>query len=59
MGGDKLAFPNTLSWRRAQLKKAQGQLYLLGSDGMDRINLAQNRVQWRILMNIVMSLRVP
>jgi hypothetical protein len=28
-------------------------------DGMDWIELAQNRDQWRTLVNAVMSLRVP
>jgi hypothetical protein len=30
-----------------------------GSDGMDWIDLAQDRDQWRALMNTVMNLRVP
>jgi hypothetical protein len=28
-------------------------------DGMDWIDLAQNRDQWRALVNMVMNLRVP
>jgi hypothetical protein len=28
-------------------------------DGMDWINLAQNRKQWRALVNTVLNLRVP
>jgi hypothetical protein len=28
-------------------------------DGTDRIHLAQDRDQWRDLVNVVMSLRVP
>jgi hypothetical protein len=28
-------------------------------DGMDWIDLAQDRVQWRALVNMVMNLRVP
>jgi hypothetical protein len=28
-------------------------------DGMDWIDLAQDRVQWRTLVNMVMNLRVP
>jgi hypothetical protein len=31
----------------------------IGWDGMDCINLAQDREQWRFLVNTVMNLRVP
>jgi hypothetical protein len=31
----------------------------IGWDGMDWIDLAQNRDQWRALVNVVMNLRVP
>jgi hypothetical protein len=31
----------------------------IGWDGMDWINLAQDREQWRALVNTVMNLRVP
>jgi hypothetical protein len=31
----------------------------IGCEGMDWINLAWNRVQWRALVNMVMNLRVP
>jgi hypothetical protein len=31
----------------------------IGRGGMDWIDLAQNRDQWRVLVNTVMSLRVP
>jgi hypothetical protein len=30
-----------------------------GWDGMDWIDLAQIRDQWRVLMNMVMNLQVP
>jgi hypothetical protein len=31
----------------------------IGWDGMDWINLAQDRDQWRVLVNTAMNLRVP
>jgi hypothetical protein len=31
----------------------------IGWDGMDWIDLAQDRDQWRVLVNMVMNLRVP
>jgi hypothetical protein len=31
----------------------------IGCDGMDWIDLGQDRVQWRALVNTVMNLRVP
>jgi hypothetical protein len=31
----------------------------IGWDGMDYIDLAQDRNQWRALMDTVMNLRVP
>jgi hypothetical protein len=31
----------------------------IGWDGMDWIDLAENRGQWRALVNAVMNLRVP
>jgi transcription termination factor 2 len=30
-----------------------------GGDGMDWIDLAQDRDQWRVLVNMVMNLQVP
>jgi hypothetical protein len=34
-------------------------LRAIGWDGMDWIDLAQDRDQWRALVNTVMNLRVP
>jgi hypothetical protein len=34
-------------------------LRAIGWDGMDWIELAQDRDQWRVLVNAVMNLRVP
>jgi hypothetical protein len=31
----------------------------VGWDGMDWMDLAQNRDQWRALVNMVMNLRIP
>jgi hypothetical protein len=31
----------------------------IGWDGMDWIDLAQDREQWRAVMNMVMNLRLP
>jgi hypothetical protein len=31
----------------------------IGWDGMDRIDLSQDRNRWRALVNTVMNLRVP
>jgi hypothetical protein len=31
----------------------------IGCDGMDWFELAQDREQWRVLVNMVMNLRVP
>ena len=34
-------------------------LYEVGGGGMDWIELAQDRNNWRVLVNTVMNLRVP
>jgi hypothetical protein len=45
--------------RRRWLDNINLDLREIGWDGMDWIDLAQNRDQWRALMNTVMNLRVP
>jgi hypothetical protein len=40
------------TWKRMDLRE-------MGWDGMDWIDLAQNRDRWRALVNTVMNLRVP
>jgi hypothetical protein len=40
------------TWNKMDLRE-------IGWDGMDWIDLAQNRDRWRGLVNAVMSLRVP
>jgi hypothetical protein len=37
------------------------KMYLreIGWDGVDCINLAQERDQWRALVNIIINLRIP
>jgi hypothetical protein len=39
--------------------KIKMHLREIGWDGMDWIDLAQNREQWRALVNAVMNLRFP
>jgi hypothetical protein len=34
-------------------------LWEIGWEGMDWVHLAQDRDQWRAVMNTVMSLRIP
>jgi hypothetical protein len=45
--------------RRRWVDDIKMDLREIGSDGMDWIDLAQNRDQWRALVNTVMNLRVP
>jgi hypothetical protein len=45
--------------RRRWVDKIKTDLREIGRDGMDWIDLAQDRDQWRALVNTVMNLRVP
>jgi hypothetical protein len=45
--------------RRRWVDNIKMDLREKGWDGMDWINLTQNRDQWRALVNAVMNLRVP
>jgi hypothetical protein len=45
--------------RRRWVDNIKMDLREIGWDGMDWIDLAQNRDQWRVLVNTVMNLRVP
>jgi hypothetical protein len=45
--------------RRRWLDNITMDLRKTGSDGMDWIDLVQDRDEWRALMNTVMNLRVP
>jgi hypothetical protein len=45
--------------RRRWVDKIKIDLREIGWDGMDSINLAEDRDQWRALVNTVMNLRVP
>jgi hypothetical protein len=44
--------------RRRWVDNIRVDLREIGSDGMDWIDLAQDRDQWRALVNTVMNLRV-
>jgi hypothetical protein len=45
--------------RRRWVDNIMMDLREIGWDGMDWIDLAENRDQWRALVNKVMNLRVP
>jgi hypothetical protein len=45
--------------RRRWVDNIKMDLREIGWDGMDWIDLPQDRDQWRALMNTVMNLRVP
>jgi hypothetical protein len=45
--------------RRRWVDKIKIYFNEIGWDGMDWIDLAQDRDQWRALVNTVMNLRVP
>jgi hypothetical protein len=45
--------------RRRWVDNIKMDLREIGLDGMDWIELAQDRDQWRALVNTVMDLRVP
>jgi hypothetical protein len=45
--------------RRRWLDNIKIDLREIGWDGVDWIDLAQDRDQWRALVNMVMNLRVP
>jgi hypothetical protein len=45
--------------RRRWVDNIKINLREIGWDGMDWIDLAQDRDQWRVLVNMVMNLRVP
>jgi hypothetical protein len=45
--------------RRRWVNYIKTDLREIGWDGMDWIDLTQNRDQWRALVNTVMNLRIP
>jgi hypothetical protein len=45
--------------RRRWVNNVKIELREIGWDGMDLIVLAQNRDQWRDLVNTAMNLRIP
>jgi hypothetical protein len=45
--------------RRRWVDNVKVHLREIGWDGVDWIDLAQDRDQWRALVNMIMNLRVP
>jgi hypothetical protein len=45
--------------RRRWVDNVNMDLREIGWDGMDWIDLAQDRDQWRVLVNAVINLRIP
>jgi hypothetical protein len=45
--------------RRRRVDNIKMELRVIGWDGMYWIDLAQDKVRWRTLVNTVMNLRVP
>ena len=45
--------------RRRREDNIKMVLQVVGWESMDRVNLAQDRDRWRVLVNAVMNLRVP
>jgi hypothetical protein len=45
--------------RRRWVDNIKMDLREIGRDGVDCIDMAQDRVQWRVLVNTVMNFRVP
>jgi hypothetical protein len=45
--------------RRRWVENIKMDLREIGWDGMNWVDLAQDRDQWRALVNVVMNLRVP
>jgi hypothetical protein len=46
-------------WRGSQKVSDPCEDEHVGWDGMDQIDMAQDRDQWRALVNTVMNVRVP
>jgi hypothetical protein len=49
----------TVKTKRRWVDNIKMDLREIGRDGIDWIDLAQDRDQWRVLVNTVMNLRVP